>query len=135
MQPETHPTRGKRPRAATRSAPSGRGSGFWTVLLAACAGLSAAALRAPEARAVFHTALQATFPAADSVYREEVREVRLRYSTPVQLVLSTVAVVGADGAAVPTGPLEMVPARRSLPRSRAESTRCAGRPRARTVTR
>jgi putative copper export protein/methionine-rich copper-binding protein CopC len=80
------------------------------VLLAACAGLSAAALRAPEARAVFHTALQATFPAADSVYREEVREVRLRYSTPVQLVLSTVAVVGADGAAVPTGPLEMVPA-------------------------
>lgn len=44
-----------------------------------------------------HTELQAAYPAADTVHTEAVREIRLRYSTAVQLALSTVTVVGPEG--------------------------------------
>lgn len=52
-----------------------------------------------------HTELEATFPAADSLHRGDVGEVRLRYTTAVQLRLSTVRVRGSDGEVIPsTGP-------------------------------
>jgi copper transport protein len=44
-----------------------------------------------------HTELQATYPAADTVHSAAIREVRLRYTTAVQLELSTVTVIGPEG--------------------------------------
>jgi copper transport protein len=49
------------------------------------------------ARESVHTELQATYPAADSLHSAAIREVRLRYSTAVQLDLSTVTVIGPEG--------------------------------------
>jgi putative copper export protein/methionine-rich copper-binding protein CopC len=110
MHTESAPTTEKQPRAPRPAATFGRGAASGIVLLAACAGLSASAAPASVARAAFHTALEATFPASDSVHRDEVDEVRLRFSTPIQLALSTVRILGADSTAVPTQPLDTVPA-------------------------
>jgi putative copper export protein/methionine-rich copper-binding protein CopC len=44
-----------------------------------------------------HTELQATYPATDSFHRAEIREIRLRFSTAVQLPLSTVTLFGPAG--------------------------------------
>jgi putative copper export protein/methionine-rich copper-binding protein CopC len=110
MRPEKRSTAGRKPRAASRFAPFGRRLVGWVVVLAAGGALSAAVSPAPVAAPPFHTALEASFPAADSVYRQDVREVRLRYSTAVQLALSTLVVVRSNGASLATGPLETVPA-------------------------
>lgn len=58
---------------------------------------------------LFHTDLEATFPPADSLYRGDVAEVRLRYTTAVQLAVSSLRVVGPDGEAVPASGLDTVP--------------------------
>jgi methionine-rich copper-binding protein CopC len=50
-----------------------------------------------EAGPFAHTELQATFPAADTVHRLPIEEIRLRFSTAVQLDLSTVTVLGPAG--------------------------------------
>jgi putative copper export protein/methionine-rich copper-binding protein CopC len=104
--PAGRPGRGRRP------APVGWPAAPWLRVLAGGALIVPvlAAASPPAARALLHTALQASYPAADSLYREEVREVRLRYSTPVQLSLSTIRLERADGTPVETGPVETVPA-------------------------
>jgi copper transport protein len=45
----------------------------------------------------FHTELLATYPAADSVHASAIREIRLRFSTAVQVELSTLTVLGPAG--------------------------------------
>lgn len=56
---------------------------------------------------VVHTALEAAYPAADSLHDAPVREVRLRYTTAVQRALSAITVVGPDGQ-VATSPVDTV---------------------------
>lgn len=58
----------------------------------------------PSDRSI-HTELRESRPAADTVV-EEVREVLLIYTTPVQLGLSRVTVFGPDGAEVPASEVE-----------------------------
>lgn len=54
-----------------------------------------------------HTELVATYPAADSLHTSPVSEIRLRFSTAVQLSLSTVTVLGPEGVLRPTDTLRL----------------------------
>lgn len=54
-----------------------------------------------------HTVLLSATPAPDTIVRGAVRELRLVFSTEVQLALSTVVLAGPEGV-VATGPLELV---------------------------
>ena len=53
-----------------------------------------------------HTVLSSATPAPDTIVRSAVRELRLVFSTEVQLALSTVVLSGPDGV-VASGPLEL----------------------------
>lgn len=70
-------------------------------LLALAAALGALGPLSPAAPAWFraepHTELVAAYPAADSLHTAPVSEIRLRFSTAVQLSLSTVTVIGPTG--------------------------------------
>jgi copper transport protein len=67
------------------------------VVLPAAPRVVANAPAAGRARWVVHTELQASFPAAGTVHRIPIPEIRLRFSTAVQLGLSTVTVLGPGG--------------------------------------
>lgn len=56
-----------------------------------------------------HTELTAAYPAADTVHGSEIREIRLRYSTVVQVPLSTITVTGPRGPLPGLGQVDTVP--------------------------
>lgn len=60
-----------------------------------------------EPRAGWHTELRATYPAADSLHRAPVQEIRLRFSTPVQLSATAITLLGPGGQ-VAASPVDTV---------------------------
>ncbi len=52
--------------------------------------------------------LAATYPPADTLSQGDVKEVRLRFSEPVQPTLTAVSVLGPGGSIPPTGPADTV---------------------------
>jgi len=103
-------------RTDTAREPSTRRA-LWPLLVLLGAGvLLALTLPAPGLRGAahddassWHTELRATYPAADTVHRTEIREVRLRFTTPVQSALSTITLVGPAGVVRGAGAPEPVP--------------------------
>lgn len=62
----------------------------------------------PAASHAVHTALEAAYPAEDSVHTAPVSEIRLRYTTAVQVELSAITVLGPDGQ-LPATPVDTIP--------------------------
>lgn len=79
------------------------------MVLASLAGAVLAGAPAGEVEG-FHTELEATFPAADSLFRGDVREIRLRFTTAVQLPLSSVRLLDGAGRALAGPRPDTVPA-------------------------
>jgi methionine-rich copper-binding protein CopC len=80
---------------------------FHTLAGAALAALLIAA--AQTAPAFAHAELETAVPAIDSATAAPT-ELRLGFSEELELVFTTVAVTGADGAMIPTGTLALDPA-------------------------
>ncbi len=76
------------------------------VALLVVPGSSQASIATPDDRpGAVHTRLEEASPAPDSVALPPVRELRLRFSTEVQLGLSSVELTDGAGTPVPSGPL------------------------------
>jgi len=83
-----------------------RGAASALVLVAAGAGAATGAFAAPSP--VLHTALDGSYP-SDGATVDAVREIRLRFTTAVQLPLSRVELAGPSGPFGAVGALEAVP--------------------------
>lgn len=89
----------------------------WTLALAAAGAAPASSAAGPmgpaggagaaSAPGPFHTALEAAYPAQDSLHQTPVSQVRLRYTTAVQRELSAITVMGPEGE-LPTTPVDTV---------------------------
>lgn len=119
-------TPGKRPKARARSRrPPDRSlgrdrrarSGSLLALLLLCAIPGSGLALPPEdeapavsrtGAAALHTALEASWPSDGEVVEDELEEIRLRFTTSVQLALSSIELEGPDGPVAEVEPVERV---------------------------